>query len=229
MSSDDSPLVDAVEGATKGVLSWSEEKIKDLVAGFNDRRYVFVKNKETIDLIREQLKSGDWSLCKQYLKDSRLKILVQMGLALRKLESKPEQLLDLREKISKKYQYSGLHIAQVVQNGILTEFIGAIASRVNSEAELVEAVESVLLNVDKWVLFIKSTDSVDRRVNEINIKLQANNPQSMILFSCNSAVETCRKIKESIEKELLDYSVQSKDDSKKYLVFMFKKSVDLFS
>lgn len=227
-SKEQSPITDAAEGVTKGVLSWGEEKIKSLASGFLDKKLIFINNKETIDLVKEQLKSGDWSLCKQYLKDKDLKILVQLGLTLRKLESKPEQLHDLRNKILNKYQERGLHIAQVVQNNILTEFIGSVASKAHSGTDIIGKVENLLLNVDKLVLFIKAEDNVERRSNEINIRLQANNPDAMILFSFKSAIETCKQIRKILESNLENYLLESKEGKNKYLVFIFRESIKLF-
>jgi len=230
MSSDEPNIItNTAEGVTKGVMSWGEEKVKSFVQSFRDRRLVFINNKETIDLVKEQLKSGDWSLVKQYLNDKELKILVQMGLTLRKLESDPEQLQNLRTKILNRFKSRGLHIAQVVQNGILTEFIGAVASKVHSGSEIVEKVENLLLNVDKFILFIKANDSVEKKVNEINIKLQANNPDAIILFGFKSAIEKCKEIKNIIEEEWTNYSVQTKEEKNRHLVFVFKESVDMFS
>lgn len=229
MHSNEPNLVsDAAEGVTKGIISWGEDKVKDLIKNFRDRKLIFINNKETIDLVKEQLKSGDWSLCKQYLKDSKLKILVQMGLTLRKLEPNPEQLQNLRTKILDKYQARGLHIAQVVQNGILTEFIGSIASRVHLGIEIVEKVENLLLNVDKFVLFVKNNDSIEKKKGEIIIRLQANNPDAMILFSFKSAVEICREIKEELEKDLTNYAIESKEEKNRYLVFIFREQTELF-
>ncbi len=227
-SNDQSPITDVAEGITKGLISWSEEKIKNFAQNFLDRKLVFINHQETIDLVKEQLKSGDWSLVKQYLKDSELKILVQIGLALRKLEAKPDKVQDLRTKVLNKYGSRGLHIAQVVQNGILTEFIGTIASKVHSGSEIIERVENLLLNVDKFILFIKKDDLVDKKISEIKIRLQANNPDAIILFSFKSAVGICKKIKETLEDDLIDYSIESKEEKNRYLVFIFRRVVDIF-
>lgn len=227
-SKDQNPITDAAEGVTKGILSWGEEKIKNLARSFTDKKLFFINNTETIDLVKEQLKSGNWSLCKQYIKDRDLKILVQMGLTLRKLESKPEQLQDLRTKILYKYQECGLHIAQVVQNDILTEFIGSIASKVHSGKEIAGKVENLLLNVDKFVLFVKADDNAEKKINEINIRLQANNPDVMILFSFKSAIEVCKQIKILLEESLVNYSIESKEEKNRHLIFIFRESVDMF-
>ncbi len=227
-SKEESPISDAAEGVTRGVISWGEEKIKLLASSFLDKQLIFINNRETIDLVKEQLKGGDWSLCKQYIKDKDVKILVQLGLTLRKLGSKPELLQDLRLKILKKYHEKGLHIAQVVQNNILTEFIGSVASKVYSGTDMVEKIEDLLSNVDKLVLFIKAEDNVEKKNNEINIHLQANNPNAMILFSFKSAIETCKQIKNVLERSIENYSLESKEEKNRYLVFVFRESKDLF-
>lgn len=228
LSKEQSTITDVAEGVTKGVVSWGEEKIKNLAHSFLDKQLIFINNRATIDLVKEQLKSGDWSLCEQYLKDKRIRLLVQLGLTLRKLESKPEQLQDLRNKILNKYQEKGLHIAQVVQNNILTEFIGSIASKVYSgRTDMIEKVETLLSEVDKLVLFIRVEDNIEKKINEINIRLQANNPDAIILFSSKSAMETCKQIKNGLDN-LENYNLESKEEKNKYLVFVFRKPTSLF-
>lgn len=146
---------DVAEGATKALLSWGEDKIKELLVKFKDRKLVFIRNKETIDLVKEQLKSGEWSLYKEHIHNTELRLLVQMGLALKRLENKPEALQNLRDKIVGKYLTRGLHIAEFVQNNILSSFIARLANKVSSASEISVELEEFLYHIDKYVLFVK--------------------------------------------------------------------------
>lgn len=223
------PFSDATEGVTKGTLDYVEEKIKTLARKFLDRKLIFINRQETVDLVKEQLKSGEWSLCKQYIKNKELRLLVQLGLALRKLERDPPKLHDLKDKIVMKYKTRGLHTAELVQNKILGEFIGNIANRVSSVSEIVEKVESLLLNVEKYVIFVKSNDDVKKRVQEVVIKIQANNPDVLILFSSKSAMHICMQMKKSLEKTLrVDYSIELKQEKERLLIFIFRMPHALF-
>ena len=116
------PLVSAAEGATRGVLGWTEEKLKGLVEKFHNRDIAFVSDLETINLAKKQRKTSEWELFRDYIEDPDLRILFQMGLTLRDLEKKNRPIAPLRQKIFKKYEIEGLHIAQVVQNGILNAY-----------------------------------------------------------------------------------------------------------
>ncbi len=226
-SEDSNPITDAMEGITKGAISIGIDKIKSLANQFLDHKLVFINNKETIELVKEQCKSGEWSLYEKYIQDKQLRMLAQMGLTLRKLEPKPELLQNLRDKISKKYLTQGLHIAQAIQNNILTGFIGNLVSKVNSEAEIIEKVDTLLKNVDKYIIFIRFNDDVDRKIQEIQIKLQANNPYALILYGIKSAVKTCIQIKDRLIESLTEYTVETNEGQYRVTVFIFRQP-DLF-
>jgi hypothetical protein len=222
MSSDD-----ITTGAVKGAISWGEDKIKELVRNFKDRKLVFIQDRETIDLVKEQLKSGEWDLCKKYLRDDKLKLLVQMGLALRKLDANKNKtaLNNLRDRIVKIYGEKGLHIAQFVQNKILSEFIGSYVSTGTSIEDLIMNVEALLNNLEKNVLFVKAEDSVDKLLRELDIKLIANVPSIFIIFARQSAYEKGKLLKHELFSKftLTNYRVETKQEKDKLLLFLFKE------
>ena len=74
MSSED-PFASAAEGATKGALEYAEDKIKELVIKFRNRDIAFVQDPETINIAKEQRKTSEWNLFKQYVDDPDLHIL----------------------------------------------------------------------------------------------------------------------------------------------------------
>lgn len=214
--------------AFKGTLSWGEDKIRELVIKFRDRRLAFIQDTETIDLVKEQLKTGEWSLCSSYLKDKNLKLLVQMGLALRKLDqTKSEKYLsNLRTKILEKYGAKGLHIAEFVQSKILSDFIGSIADKAYSVTELIENVEKLLNNLELNVLFIRKIDNLDKRLNEIKTRLIANAPLFFIIFATKSAMSLGLEIKQNLKKELEEYELSSLEEKNRLLIFLSKKEDD---
>ena len=219
---------DITKGAIEGILNYTETKIRELLKKFRNKELAFVQDTSIIELIKEQLKSGDWSLCKNYLNDKDLKILVQLGLALRKLESKPEALQNLRDKILNKYHTNGLHIAQFVQNNILTEYIGSLAGKVSSVPELVNRVEKLLKEIDKHVIFVQMKDKVDDVFKHILIKLQANSPDAIIVFASKGAKQLARGIRIQLEKRVSSYSIEAKEDEFRLIIFIFKERRDWF-
>ncbi|MGV8169050.1 MAG: hypothetical protein ACP5N3_03260 [Candidatus Nanoarchaeia archaeon] len=221
MSSDD-----ITSGAVKGAISWSEDKIKEFVKNFKERKLAFIQDSETIDLVKEQLKSGEWDLCKKYLRDDKLKILVQMGLTLRRLDTSNNYpvLKNLRDRIVKKYGEKGLHIAQFVQNKILSDFIGSYVSTGTSIEDLITDVESLLNNLEKNVLFVKAEDKPEKLLRDIEIKLTANVPSIFIIFARQSAYDNGAELKHALlAKGPANYRIEIKQEKEKLLLFLFKE------
>jgi hypothetical protein len=219
----DSTLVDVSEGAVKGVLSFSEEKIKEVIEKFKNHELNFIEDQETIDLVKEQLKTGEWSFYKEHVKDKKLRVLIQMGLALRRLEKDPEKLQNLRDNIIFGFGEDGLHISQFVQNKILSKYLGTVVSEINSEQDLIGALEDLLKNIDKFVIFIKTNDNIERSTKKIITRIDANAPKIFILGSRKSAIDNCNKIKENLKKEITDYKFTINEDEEKLILFLLRK------
>jgi hypothetical protein len=210
-----------VAGAVKGAISWSEDKIRELARQFKDRKLAFIQDDETITLVKEQLKSGEWGLCSQYIKDPKLKILIQMGMTLRTLDQRKDKsrLNNLREKLLAVYGEKGLHISQFVQNRILSELIGAIVDT-RSIGDMINKVESLLNNLEKQTYFLKNTDNEEKVLREIEIKLVANVPDTFIIFARDSAFSKGRALGDRISFDR--YTVQQKIDENQILIFLVR-------
>ncbi len=215
-----------ISGTVKAAFSWTEEKIKELVKSFKERKLAFIQDPETIDIVKEQLKSGEWDLCQKYLRDDKLKLLVQMGLTLRRLDTNKNKtsLNSLRDRILRKHGQKGLHIAQFVQNKILSDFIGSYVSTGASIEDLITDVENLLNNLEKNVLFVKAGDNPEQLLKDIEIKLTANVPSVFIIFARQSAYENGATLKHSLlEKSFSNYRIEIKQEKDKLLLFLFKE------
>ena len=204
-TSSDDPLASATEGVTKGFLSWTEDKLKDLVKRFHNREIAFIEDPETIDLAKKQRKTSEWGLFIEYIDDSDLRILFQMGLTLRKLEGNQKQLESLRGKILNKYNAKGLHIAQFIQNGFFGKFIGNILVRASTPQRLKFEIENLLNNIERTCVFVKSADDVDKITEEIVTKILANSPDTFIICSSGSAMKKCEKIEKKVMDRISGY------------------------
>lgn len=221
-TSSEDPLASATEGVTKGFLKWTEEKVKQLIVKFQNRDIAFVSDPETINLAKEQRKTSEWGLFKQYIEDPDLRILFQMGLTLRKLEKNPKQLENLRSKILNKYDTKGLHIAQFIQNGFFGKFIGSILERTSTPQKLTFEIENLLKNIEKTAIFIKHKDDVNKKTAEIVTKIQANSPNTFIICSSGRAVEKCEKIKGKVMKRISGYDSELYKTEWKEIYFINK-------
>lgn len=218
------PLESASAGVTKGVLSWTEEKVKALVERFQNRDVAFVEDPETINLAKEQRKTSEWNLFKQYIDDPDLRIIFQMGLTLRKLEGKKQLIESLRNKILDKYDTKGLHIAQFVQNGFFGKFLANALERSTTPQKLKFEIESLFKNVENTVVFVKETDNVEKETQEIITKIRANSPKTFVICSSGFAKKKCKEIKEKTMKRISGYEAELYETRFKEIYFINKST-----
>ena len=174
---------------------------------FLNKELIFIQDEETIELVKQQLKSGEWTILKDYIQDKRLKLIIQMGIALRELEkrNKRDELANLRDKIFSKYQESGLHMAQFVQCKLLVTYLTRITDTCNSPKELIDKIKNLLDNLESRVSFIRTGD--DPKIqSEIAInRISTNNPTDYLIFARDSAFPIGKKIENILEKTIDKY------------------------
>jgi len=215
------PLASAAEGVTKGFLHWTEEKIKGYVARFQNKDIAFVSDPEIINLAKKQRETPEWKLFEQYVEDRDLRILFQMGLTLRKIaikrkhftplrgiKRKPKRFISLRSAILSKYGTKGLHIAQFIQNGHFGKIIGNILDRASTPEKLRKEIEGILNNIELTTIFIKQHDDVNKKAEEVVIKILANYPSTFIIFASGNAIIQSEIIKEKVMKNISGYEVE---------------------
>ncbi|KYK27099.1 hypothetical protein AYK26_00165 [Euryarchaeota archaeon SM23-78] len=202
MSSEKDPIASVSKGATKGLLEWSEEKLKQFVKKFKDKNIAFIQDSKTIEIAKEQRKKGEWVFFKFYIKDKDLRILFQLGLTLRKLEKENKDVEPLKEKIIKKYKKQGLHIAFFVANGLFGKYIGNILERVPTIDELTGEINKLFQNISHTVAFINREDDIPQKTSEIIIKIQAHSPDTFIISGTGGAVSICDKIKIGVMRKI---------------------------
>jgi hypothetical protein len=201
MSPADPIYTDTVAGATKGLLSWTKEEILVWVKKLWNRDLAFIEDPETIDLVKSQRQSPEWEILSKYVIDKKLRIIVQMGLTLRKLEDDMERVTRVRNSILRVFATEGLHIAEAVQNGVLSAFIGIDSRLTETPADLTNRIEKMLGEVDKYIVFISMDDIVDQKVKEIGTRLDANVPDTLILYGCRAgAIRKVRSIATKLKR-----------------------------
>lgn len=199
MSSEKDLLESVAKGATKGALEWTTEKINKLAEKFANRELVFVEDPAIITLAKDQRKTSEWNLFKEFIDDHDFRILFQMGLTLRKLETQKERVEFLRDKILNKYDIKGLHIAQLIQNGFFNRFLANALERNTTPQQLKFEIKSFLDNIEKTVVFVKESDNVDYITQEIIVKIQANSPRTFMICGSGYAKQKCDQIGETMK------------------------------
>lgn len=204
MSSDSSrdPVESAAKGAVRAGLEWTEEKVKQLAHRFQNRDIIFVGDPKTIEIAKEQRKTSEWGLFKNYVEDEELRILFQMGLTLRRLEKEESDFKPLKDKIHNKYGARGVHIANFVQNGFFSKYVGNILDKALTDNELKLAIHSLLENIDKTVSFINNRDDSKQKTGDVVTKIQAHSPNTFIISSAGSATNICDKVHKDVMQKV---------------------------
>jgi hypothetical protein len=224
------PIADLAEGATKGGLEYTDEKLGSLLTRFRNRELAFVEDPETINLAKEQRKTSEWSLFKEYVDDPDLRIQFLLGLTLRRLERQPDgqnPLNALRRKIVDKYGIEGLHVAQLIQNGFFNKFLANALERSSTPQQLKLEIQNFLKNIEKTVIFVKEADNARNVVAQIQTKLLAFSPSTFIICSYGSSKETYRAVKDTIRylerTKAIDYEYEHYEGLNKRALFLNRK------
>jgi len=222
------PVESAAKGITKGALEWTKDeigqKVKDLITKFRNKDIAFVEDVETIKIAKEQLSTSEWMLFSSYVKDKKLRILFRLGLTLRRLEETGKPFDDLKIKIIKKYDVEGFHIAQCVQSGIFSKYIGNVLERATTPEKLKFEMENLFKSIENTVVFIQTTDKEKERTAEIIAKLRANSPKMFIISSMGEAtMKKCESIADNIMKTVSNYNFELYQTGKRKIFFLNKK------
>lgn len=212
---------DISEGVTRGIIKEARDGISELISKWLNQEIAFVQNSKTIELIKEQRRSGEIAQYKVFIKDPNILNLIVMGLTLRRLDNSEniERMQDLRGKLFLKYKLEGLHIAQVVQIGILNRYIVILLENGASTEDVKIYIKSFLVNIERHVCFVSSEHVVEQVVDEVRIKILSHNPDIFILSGTGNAMavtfEACRNLKESN----LPYVIETYSSPKRELYF----------
>ncbi len=203
MSSED-PLANASRGVALAVIDYSTEKIKQLARKFRDKSLYFIEDEDTLQVVKEQRKKGEWVLFREYVGDKTYHILFQIGLTIRAYERQGKDFPHLRTKVYNKYERKGLYITNFVQNGLFSKYIGNLLSKPIGVNQIKAEIKNLFDHIERTVIFIKTEDdnNIDHKVQEILAKIRAHSPQTFIISSIGAARIPCDIIKNSVMEAL---------------------------
>jgi len=216
MSSD--PIESLAKGITKGGLEWGTEKIKQLAEYFKTNKLKFLGNSETIKLAKEIRDSGELIFYKTYIKNKELLFNIKLGLILRKIEKNQDRLNDLREKIIRRFQIKGLHIAYFVQNGILNRYVGILLDNLDSSETLNKIIVDTLKNIEKHVVFVNWKYKSREIIQEAMI-LTAQKPNILIISGVGNTRKEIKDSESQLINILKNYELEKMSTKKKEILF----------
>ena len=220
------PLSDIAEGATNSVIKNSIGGIKSLALKFINNQLLFIGDAETIKNVREQLKTNEELFYKIYIENKEKRNLILMGLAIRKMDktAQYQKRTNLQNKIFDKFKKEGLHLASLVQNGILSRYINILLENIESPEILKESIDDFLDNIENYVCFIKNEHSIEEIVGIVKTKIISHSPEVFIISGMGRAKEKARESYTQLSKLIsLDYSCEINSTEKRELIFLTRK------
>ena len=225
MSSD--PIESVTKGAVKGVLEWGESFIKNLARRFKEKEVSFINDKDTLELAKDDYNSGELQVYRHYIDDKKQLMILRMGLVLRRLEKEGarERKQRLREDIMKKFEVRGLHVAQFVENGVLNRYIGILLDDIDSIDNFKKRINDIVNNIEKYVIFVKSTDS-ERLILDSALRITTSNLSMIFIISgMGSATELIHKTEQRLIALLKDYELEKMSKKSQENLFFKRKLI----
>jgi len=215
------PIKSVSEGAIKGLLNWSFDVVKNLASKFKDKELAFIQDEKTIRTVKEQYNSGELAIYKEYVKDKNILFLLKMGLTLRKLEEEKEdeRKKNLRNKIFDRYGVKGVHISQLVENGILNRYIGILIEGIVSLEKFKEDLRNVLENIEQHVIFVRVGDQGRNIIKQAITITSSHSPIIFIVSGIFSAAEIVRDCERKLIELLNDYTMEKISSKNKENLF----------
>jgi hypothetical protein len=224
------PLGQFAAGLAKGTLQWTADKISEFLRLISEKQLAFVGNPDLISEVKEHRARPEYQFYVEYLKDRRLKLLALMGLTLRDYQSDPlrhDDLQLLRNRIKTKYDEAGLHVAQIVQSGILAELIPPVISSPGDKASAARKIEAFLNDSERLCLFIQDRDQIDHRVTSIQAYLAGSKPPLFVLFARGKAKATLSEIVHILKQRSIPYGFIAKDLDRSLLVIFITNTIPI--
>jgi len=212
-------------GASAGVIL-GLAGIKKLIEKFKDRKIAFVQDKETLNKVKEDLKSNELKFYKSYIKEGNIISPMIMGLTLRRLEEEKdlERIDNLRGKILSKYDTDGVHLAYAVQSGIVSRYIAFLLEIHASEKVMEKRLSNFLINIDNYVYFVNSQYfELEKDKRRVLLKIEASSPDVFVISGMGSALKNAEELIKEIDKlDLKEYYREDYSKKNRRIAFFHK-------
>lgn len=205
MSGPPDPISSVIRGVVSGTLDSVPERIHALALKILEHQTAFVRDPVSLSAIRGSRKIEEYRVYKAYVHDPELLKIIRLGLALRQMpgeEAYYERVRKLKTVIHSKLGTQGLRAAEVVQNGVLREFMSDLVGSSSSPADVEQGITRLLKGVERWTHFVQDKDNTTSLCPELQQRINANQPGVFIIFGHGSMVSKARTLSESVVRLL---------------------------
>jgi hypothetical protein len=216
------PIESASKGVTEGFLDWTEEKVKDAVKQFLNRKLAFIKDADNIDLVKSEKHSSEYTLLGQFIpKGGAIEIQVQMGLALREMRGNDFRITDLVKKLVVKYGDEGLHVAELTETGIITQLLARLTKLYPDPVETAKRLGYFLDHIGELAIFVRAEDFPSTIAKQIMLRIEAYTSHLVIALGSGYAQGVLHKALQKVEKDKRRYYIEKTYQLSQLIAFIY--------
>lgn len=183
---------------------------------------------EVIELIKAERKVPEYELLKKYIADRDLRIQIQLGLSLRKLQSRRDRgaaFQSLRSHLRTRFGIRGLHVAELAASGVVTAYLNLLITEEETAADVTTRSESFLRNVDQYTLWVVAETPVDRVLEKVRLRVALGGPGTVAIFAKGEARGKLHKVINQLEHERGDYLIRATTSGDEEVAFVSQAEV----
>jgi hypothetical protein len=195
---------DPIASTVYGTLWFAADAVKKFLQRVNNREVAGSDDPTVIALVKEERQSPEFEFLKRYISDRQLRIQAQMGLALRKLESDPQgraSFEGLRANLRAVFGLPGLHVAELVSNGVVTTYLNLLVSTEPTSADVSSRLERFLRQADSFVLFVVSKTPIEQTLEKVRARLMAHGSGTVAVFAKGLSRDVLARVLKKLERD----------------------------
>lgn len=189
----------------EGQREWSDAAI-DALFGSIDRHETCVTPDKKFSEQEEIGTEATYVNLAPYAASDKDRALLRLGLRLRQVENQPGARQQIRDAIRDRWGETGLHLAEAIQAGIVELLIRELRASGKPELEVSKGAKLVFSNVENYVQFIRSTDTVTITATACVAIVRRTFPHAFVLVAGGSAVPTATRTAKAVQENLVQYT-----------------------
>jgi hypothetical protein len=144
-----------------------------------------------------------------------------LGLALRRIADDQGRVIDLVDRIRRKYDLHGLHIAEITQVGITHQLLTHLTELYSESEEVSRRLQYFLEHVDDLVIFVKKDSHASTLARLISTRIESFEAHIMILFGSGHAKDVVLKILMELKEDPRGYAIEAREEGFQITAFIF--------
>jgi hypothetical protein len=216
-------LESLAKGATKGFFEHWEEKLPDWLSRIKNNELRFIEDESTYEVAKKESGNAEYKLFTQFAPKGWARTFFTLGLAMREIETEKEKVQSLKDDIYRKHGKAGVHTAELVQRGIITELVGQLAKIFANPADVTKKLVTFLEGIEDLAIFVGSANAkhVERICGLVKTRVDAMSSHMVIVFGSGYARNIVLKILKCIKDDPHGYAIEIKDDWPQLVLFVY--------